>query len=146
MVIARSTARARRPQSGEPRSTRTVLRAGTVIAGDQLRPIRDGVVALEAGVDTIEHCTFAAIPQARLDEALVASIAEQGKYVVPTANEGSVTTGLDADLVALEGDPLSDFDAYTRPRVVVTRGRVVGLGPAPSRPTGVRDGARGARL
>lgn len=188
---------------------------------------RDSIaIALEAGVDTIEHCTFAAIPQARLDEALVASIAEQGKYVVPTANNywlttgvpwapaevalanlrrlheagarlvagtdmgiptttpelyaeglrvflqigmdlrqilaaattiaadalglrdvtGSITTGLDADLVALEGDPLSDFEAYTRPRVVVTRGRVVDLDPAMGRSTGTRDGARGARL
>jgi imidazolonepropionase-like amidohydrolase len=59
---------------------------------------------------------------------------------------GSITTGLDADLVALEGDPLLDFDAYTRPRVVVTRGRVVDLGPALNRPTGARDGSRGARL
>lgn len=49
MVMARSTARARRPQSGEPRSTRTVLRAGTVIAGDQIQPIRDGVVVIEDG-------------------------------------------------------------------------------------------------
>ena len=41
---------------------------------------------------------------------------------------GSITPGLSADLVALEGDPLTDVEAYFRPRAVVVRGTVVPLG------------------
>jgi imidazolonepropionase-like amidohydrolase len=170
---------------------------------------RDAIaVAFEAGVDTIEHCTFAAKPHAVLDEALVRAIAERGTPVVPTTNNywltvgvpwappdialanlrrlydlgvrlvagtdmgiptttpnlyaeglrvfaeigmpltevlatattqaadalgiaavtGAITPGLSADLVALDGDPLEDVDAYTRPRAVVVRGAVMPLG------------------
>lgn len=164
-------------------------------------------IAFEAGVDTIEHCTFAAKPHAVLDEALVSAIAERGTYVVPTVNNywltvgvpwaprdialsnlsrlrelgvrlvagtdmgiptttpesyaeglrvfaeigmdprqilrsatvdaadaiglaavtGAITVGLSADLVAVEGDPLADIDAYFRPRWVVSRGHVLPL-------------------
>ena len=171
---------------------------------------RDAIaVAFEGGVDTIEHCTFAAKPQAVLDEALVRAIAEHGTFVVPTTNNywltvgvpwapkdvalanlrrlydlgvrlvagtdmgiptttpdlyaeglrvlaeigmplrevlaaattlaaeaigiaavtGSITPGLSADLVALDGDPLSDVEAYNRPIAVVARGVLVPLGP-----------------
>ncbi|MHB1501502.1 MAG: metal-dependent hydrolase family protein [Candidatus Dormibacteria bacterium] len=159
-------------------------------------------IAFDAGVDTIEHCTFAAQPHAVLDEALVSRIAERGTYVVPTVNNywltvgvpwaprdialsnlrrlhelgvrlvagtdmgiptttpesyaeglrvfaeigmdlrlvlraatiaaadaiglasvtGAICAGLSADLVAVEGDPLTDIDAYLRPRFVVSRG------------------------
>ena len=171
---------------------------------------RDAIaVAFEGGVDTIEHCTFAAKPEAVLDEALVRAIAERGTFVVPTTNNywltvgvpwapkdvalanlrrlydlgvrlvagtdmgiptttpdlyaeglrvlaeigmpltevlaaattlaaealgisdvtGSITPGLSADLVALDGDPLAEVDAYLRPRAVVVRGVLVPLGP-----------------
>ncbi len=163
--------------------------------------------ALEAGVDTIEHCTFAAQPHALLDEGLVEKIATAGVYVVPTVNNywltvgvpwaprdialanlqrlhelgvrlvagtdsgiptttpelyarglevfaeigmdsrailatattqaaaaigmagetGSIAPGRSADLVALAGDPLADVGAYSRPRVVVSRGSVLSL-------------------
>jgi imidazolonepropionase-like amidohydrolase len=178
---------------------------------------RDAIaVAFEAGVDTIEHCTFAARPQAVLDESLVRAIAERGTFVVPTTNNywltvgvpwapkdvallnlrrlydlgvrlvagtdmgiptttpdlyaeglrvfaeigmpltevlatattqaaealgiadvtGSITPGLSADLVALDGDPLADVEAYTRPSAVVIRGTLVPLGAGWQRPAG----------
>jgi len=167
---------------------------------------RDAIaVAFEAGIDTIEHCTFAAKPQAVLDEDLVRAIAERGTFVVPTTNNywltvgvpwaprdvalanlrrlydlgvrlvagtdmgiptttpdlyaeglrvfaeigiplvevlaaattqaaealgiadvtGSITPGLSADLVALDGDPLTDVDAYGHPRAVMVRGTLL---------------------
>lgn len=170
---------------------------------------RDAIaVAFEGGVDTIEHCTFAAKPHAVLDEALVRAIAESGTPVVPTTNNywltvgvpwappdialanlrrlydlgvrlvagtdmgiptttpdlyaeglrvfaeigmplqavlatattqaadalgiadvtGSITPGLSADLVALDGNPLEDVGAYSRPRAVVVRGTVLPIG------------------
>ena len=56
---------------------------------------RDAIaVAFEGGVDTIEHCTFAARPQAVLDEALVRAIAERGTFVVPTTNNYWLTAGV----------------------------------------------------
>lgn len=181
---------------------------------------RDAIaVAFEAGVDTIEHASFADKPYAVLDEALVKAIAERGTPIVPTTNNywltvgvpwapkdialanlrrlydlgvrlvagtdmgiptttpdlyaeglrvfaeigmplvdvlatattqaaeglgiagetGSIEPGLSADLVALEGDPLTDVDAYTRPSAVVVRGNLVPLGPA-RRESGI-DGA-----
>jgi imidazolonepropionase-like amidohydrolase len=167
---------------------------------------RDAIaVAFEAGVDTIEHASFADKPHAVLDEVLVKAIAERGTPVVPTTNNywltvgvpwapkdialanlrrlyelgvrlvagtdmgiptttpdlyseglrvfaeigmplgevlatattnaaealgiagetGSITPGLSADLVALDGDPLTDVDAYTRPTAVLIRGKLV---------------------
>lgn len=181
---------------------------------------RDAIaVAFEAGIDTIEHCTFAARPQAELDEDLVRAIAERGTFVVPTTNNywltvgvpwapkdvalanlrrlydlgvrlvagtdmgiptttpdlyaeglrvfaeigmpmaevlaaattkaaealgiadvtGSITPGLSADLVALDGDPLSDMDAYTRPHAVVVRGTVMPIGTGWQRSTSDGD-------
>lgn len=43
-------------------------------------------VAFEAGVDTLEHCTFADRPHAVLEEDLVRAIAARGTPVVPTTN------------------------------------------------------------
>ncbi len=169
----------------------------------------------EAGIDTIEHMTFAGRPQeAVIDEALVERIAEKGIPVSPTTNNwwltvgvpwapievalanlrrlydlgirfvagtdvgiptttpevyaegfrvlfeigmpgreilatatttaaeaiglggvtGAIAPGLSADLVALEGDPLRDVEAYFRPRLVAIRGRVTWLGPPPAAP------------
>lgn len=51
-------------------------------------------VAFEAGVDTLEHCTFADIPHATLDEDLVRAIADSTTPVVPTANNYWLTTGV----------------------------------------------------
>lgn len=161
--------------------------------------------AFESGVDTIEHCTFAAQPHAVLDEDLVARIADAGTYVVPTVNNywltvgvpwaprdialanlqrlhemgvrmvagtdagiptttpdqyarglevfdeigldrkailatatteaaaalglaketGAIAPGLSADLVALDGNPLVDVGAYSRPKLVVARGKIL---------------------
>lgn len=168
-------------------------------------------IAFEAGVDTIEHCTFASRPHAVLDEDLIAAIVERGTFVIPTVNNywltvgvpwaprpvaldnlrrlyelgvrlvagtdmgipnttpelyaeglrvfaeigmkheeilasattlaaeavglqgetGSITPGLAADLLAVEGNPLTDIDAYFRPRLVMARGRLTRLGPDP---------------
>lgn len=171
---------------------------------------RDAIaVAFEAGIDTIEHCSFAAKPHAVLDEDLVRAIADRGTFVVPTTNNywltvgvpwapkdialanlrrlydlgvrlvagtdmgiptttpdlyaeglrvfaeigmplgevlaaattvaaealgiadvtGSITPGLSADLLALDGDPLVDVKAYARPRAVMVRGTLVPIGP-----------------
>lgn len=56
---------------------------------------RDSIeMAFRAGVDTIEHATFAARPHARVDERLAAEIAEEGRYVVPTVNNYWLTVGV----------------------------------------------------
>lgn len=162
-------------------------------------------VAFRAGVDTLEHATFAALPQATVEEDLVTEIVDKGTYVVPTVNNywltvgvpwaprdvalanlrrlydlgvrlvagtdmgiptttpelyaeglkvlaevgmplsevllaatseaaaaigvadrtGAIRPGLSADLVALDGDPLSDVGAYDRVQWVMARGQVV---------------------
>lgn len=51
-------------------------------------------IAFRAGVDTIEHATFAARPHAQVDEVLAAEIAEAGRYVVPTVNNYWLTVGV----------------------------------------------------
>lgn len=181
-------------------------RAGLPVAAhSQNRDAIEMVVA--GGIDTIEHCTFSAPPQAVLDERLVERIAASGTPVVPTVNNywltvgvpwapkdvalrnlqrlhelgvrlvagtdsgiptttpdlyprglevfseigmngreilaaattdaaaaiglggttGSITVGRRADLVALRGDPLTDVGAYSRPAVVIARGRLTWL-------------------
>lgn len=56
---------------------------------------RDSIeIAFRAGVDTIEHATFAARPHAQVDEALAAEIADAGRYVVPTVNNYWLTVGV----------------------------------------------------
>lgn len=56
---------------------------------------RDSIeIAFRAGVDTIEHCTFAAEPHAVVDEKLAAEIAARGTYVVPTVNNYWLTVGV----------------------------------------------------
>jgi imidazolonepropionase-like amidohydrolase len=51
-------------------------------------------MVFRAGIDTIEHCTFAAEPHAVIDERLVGEIAERGTYVVPTVNNYWLTKGV----------------------------------------------------
>jgi imidazolonepropionase-like amidohydrolase len=56
---------------------------------------RDSIeMAFRAGVDTIEHATFAARPHAVVDERLAAEIAEDGRPVVPTVNNYWLTRGV----------------------------------------------------
>lgn len=183
-------------------------RAGLPVAAHSQN--RDAIeMVLDNGIDTIEHCTFSAPPQATLDEQLVDRIASSGTPVIPTVNNywltvgvpwapkdvalrnlqrlhelgvrlvagtdsgiptttpalyarglevfseigmkgreilaaattdaaaavglaaitGSITVGHCADLVALQGDPLVDVGAYSRPSVVVNRGQLMWLEP-----------------
>ena len=51
-------------------------------------------MVFRAGIDTIEHCTFAAEPHAVVDERLACEIAERGTYVVPTVNNYWLTKGV----------------------------------------------------
>jgi imidazolonepropionase-like amidohydrolase len=44
------------------------------------------------------------------------------------ARTGRLEVGLDADLLMVDGDPTADVTTLRRPRVVVSRGREVGLG------------------
>jgi imidazolonepropionase-like amidohydrolase len=56
---------------------------------------RDSIeIAFRAGVDTIEHATFAARPHATLDEKLVEEIAAAGRPVIPTVNNYWLTVGV----------------------------------------------------
>jgi imidazolonepropionase-like amidohydrolase len=66
------------------------LRAAVEVARDNYKPVaahahaREGIVnAVEAGVDSIEHCTFA-------DDDALALIARTGTYVVPTICAGEL--------------------------------------------------------
>jgi imidazolonepropionase-like amidohydrolase len=42
--------------------------------------------------------------------------------------KGRISPGYDADIVAVDGDPLADLEALTRTRLVMHRGRLV-FGP-----------------
>lgn len=56
---------------------------------------RDAIeMALDSGVDTIEHLTFTAKPLAMVDVNLVKRIVDAGKYVVPTVNNYWLTVGV----------------------------------------------------
>lgn len=68
-------------------------RAGLPVAAHSQN--RDAIeIVLDSGIDTIEHCTFSARPQATLDEQLVDRIASSGTPVIPTVNNYWLTVGV----------------------------------------------------
>jgi imidazolonepropionase-like amidohydrolase len=73
--------------------------------------IRDAVAA---GVDGIEHFTFLTADGVQLAEDVLAAVAARGIVVCPTA-----------DLIILEGDPLSDIGALHRLDTTILAGEVV---------------------
>jgi imidazolonepropionase-like amidohydrolase len=90
--------------------TRDELRAAVEVAGDNFTPVaahahaREGILnAVEAGVDSIEHCTFA-------DDEALQRIAGAGTFVVPTICAGEL---LVRDQTILESMP-----AHLRRRMV----------------------------
>ena len=48
-----------------------------------------------------------------------------------TDHVGRVAAGLDADLVAVDGDPLTDLRSLADPALVLSRGRLVRAGGRP---------------
>jgi len=70
-------------------------------------------------------------------EILAAATTLAAEAVGLEGETGSITAGLAADLLAVEGNPLTDIDAYFHPRLVMARGRLTQLdaGPLPLRDT-----------
>jgi imidazolonepropionase-like amidohydrolase len=90
--------------------------------------------AVEAGVDTIEHCSFAhpdghhgVEPQLAwlgmpLDEVLHAATACAASALGVGNVTGRLAAGMDADVIAVHGDPRTDLSALADLRFVATRG------------------------
>lgn len=60
-------------------------------------------------------------------EALASATGLAARAIGLQARTGRLAVGLDADLLLVDGDPLSDVTALQRPRTVVSRGREVPL-------------------
>jgi imidazolonepropionase-like amidohydrolase len=63
-------------------------------------------------------------------EALAAATGVAARACGLEGRTGRLATGLDADLLMVDGDPLTDMTALQRPRLVLSRGREVPL-PVP---------------
>jgi imidazolonepropionase-like amidohydrolase len=61
-------------------------------------------------------------------QALAASTGLAARVCGLEARTGRLAVGLDADLLLLDADPLTDVTALQRPRAVVSRGREVAIG------------------
>jgi imidazolonepropionase-like amidohydrolase len=83
---------------------------------------------------------FAALLMAGLSpiEAIRAATVNAARALGIADSVGRLGTGMSADIVAVDGDPLADVSALKRVRFVMSRGRVVELSPAPGGPGGAR--------
>jgi tetratricopeptide (TPR) repeat protein len=111
-------------------------RAGAMRSAAQrsVRQARDLGVPVIAGTDMPYgpggHGVAAellALAQAGLapDEALRAATSQAAACLGIADRTGSVTAGLEADLLVLDGDPRSDLSLLDRPRLVILGGRLV---------------------
>ncbi|MGY1812436.1 amidohydrolase family protein [Blastococcus sp. SYSU D00820] len=64
-------------------------------------------------------------------EALAAATGRAADACGLTGRTGRLAAGLDADLLVVDGDATADVGCLLRPRLVVSRGREVDLGPEP---------------
>ncbi|MGW6873538.1 amidohydrolase family protein [Streptomyces xanthophaeus] len=89
--------------------------------------------AVAAGVDTIEHCTWMSRDGFDVREDLVAEIIDLATTGAAQAlgishDTGRLTAGHRADLLVVDGNPLSDVQALRSVRLVVAGGRPFGPG------------------
>jgi imidazolonepropionase-like amidohydrolase len=123
-------------------SQRPQLAEEDIVAGDRLwqkyaeliRAMRAAGVKMLAGTDlpgTAErsplHDELALLVEAGLSpmEALQTATRNPAEYLGTLGTEGTVELGKAADLVVLDGDPLSDIRNIRRVYAVVLRGRVI---------------------
>ncbi|WP_222266831.1 amidohydrolase family protein [Modestobacter marinus] len=86
-----------------------------------INPSKTHGVLSEAVIDLVD-CGASA------EEALASATSAAARACGLAARTGRLAAGLDADLLAVDGDPLTDIRALRAVRTVVSRGRVVGPG------------------
>jgi imidazolonepropionase-like amidohydrolase len=89
------------------------------------------VASTDAGIPGIAHHRlpaalplFARLAELRPVEALRTATSEAARGLGLERETGRLALGLAADLLVVDGDPLEDLAALTRPVLVVARGRV----------------------
>ena len=105
------------PHVAELRRAGTTLLAGTDAGIGPSK--RHGLVPM-AVADLVRECGAAPA------DALAAATSVAARACGLGDRTGRLAPGLDADLLLVDGDPLTDVTALQRPRVVVSRGREVG--------------------
>jgi imidazolonepropionase-like amidohydrolase len=100
------------------------IRAGVVLTAGTDAGIgpskRHGLVPF-AVADLVQECGMPAVA------ALAAATSVGARACGLAQRTGRLAVGLDADLLIVDGDPLSDVSTLRHPRAVVARGREVGL-------------------
>lgn len=88
------------------------------------------LASTDAGIPGVYHedlphalVVFAKIAQLSNEEALRSATSDAAKALQLAEVTGRLEPGLDADLMIVDGDPLEDLTAITRPVFVLTRGR-----------------------
>ena len=92
------------------------------------------VASTDAGIPGVYHAdlphalvVFAAIAELTNEQALRSATSDAARALGVSQTTGTLAPGFDADLVLLDGDPLTDLTAVTRPVGVWARGRAVTL-------------------
>jgi imidazolonepropionase-like amidohydrolase len=90
------------------------------------------VASTDAGIPGVAHhrlpeslAVFAKIAGIRPVDALRAATSEAARALELERVTGRLAPGLAADVLVVDGNPLEDLAALTRPRLVIARGRVV---------------------
>jgi imidazolonepropionase-like amidohydrolase len=90
------------------------------------------VASTDAGIPGVFHAdlphallVFAQIAQLDNTQALKCATSDAARALGIAAQTGRIALGLDADILLVDGDPLQDLSALTRPAQVYCRGRAV---------------------
>jgi imidazolonepropionase-like amidohydrolase len=103
--------------------------------------VADGVQLVSGSDAGITDNTFAGYPEDLVltvegidlsPRAVLQSATSVAAAALGRADLGRIAPGTAADLLAVDGNPVQDIRALTRPRLVMARGRVVGSGRAGS--------------
>ena len=126
-VNANWALRSRNKDDGAP--TAFGMRMGRVLHALRDMGVRF-IASTDAGIPGVAHHrlpeaigVFAWMAGLRPVEALRAATSESAVALGVEDETGAIEPGLAADLLVVDGDPLSDLDALRKPRLVLARGR-----------------------
>jgi hypothetical protein len=118
-VDSGARARAEQMRSGARRAVRLAHELGVSVVAGSDGPYGPGGEGVAAELQALTQVGLTP------EQALRAATSQAAACLDIAGRTGSVTAGLDADLLVLDGDPRSDLSLVDRPKLVILGGRLV---------------------